>query len=172
MPRLLRLFALASLLALAARAAEPLLTLRALEQRTVTFTAEEFAALPHVDRPVLEPHEKKPHVCSGVALRELPARVGAPSGESFRGPATQRGVLVRSKDNYTVLFSLAKFDDNFSARTILLADGEDGQPTPATAAPFRLVLPGDKRAARWARQVVAIEMVSAGEALPTSHPPK
>lgn len=78
----------------------------------------------------------------------------------MRGPALTMGVIVRCKDNYSVLYSLAEFDAAFSSRTILLADREDGAPPPATAAPFRLVAPGDKRGARWARMVVSLEIVS------------
>jgi len=165
MSRLLRLAVLASVLTFAARAAEPVLKIAG-RDKTATFTAEEFAALPHTELKVLEPHEKKERTYSGVPLRDLLAKVDVPAGEAFRGPALQLGVLFRSKDNYTVLFALAEFDENFSPRTILLSDREDGQPTPASAAPLRLVVPGDKRAARWARQVVAIEIVPVGENLP------
>jgi hypothetical protein len=165
MNRLPRLLIVWLALALVARAAEPILTLTGFD-KTVKFTAEEFAALPHTEIKVLEPHEKKERTYSGVGLRELLAKLGVPTGEAFRGPALQLGVLVRSKDNYTVLFSLAEFDENFSTRSLLLADREDGQPTPANAAPLRLVVPGDKRAARWSRMVASIEIVSVGELAP------
>jgi DMSO/TMAO reductase YedYZ molybdopterin-dependent catalytic subunit len=59
-----------------------------------------------------------------------------------------------------VLFSLAEFDENFSSRTIVLADRENGEILPPSGAPLRIVTPGDKRGARSARQVVAIELVS------------
>ncbi len=159
--RLVLLFGLAVTLA----AAEPILKIISPE-KTLTFTAEEFAALPHRDLKVLEPHEKKERTYSGVAMHDLLAKVGLPSGEAFRGPALQLGVIVRSTDNYAVLFSLAEFDENFSARTILLSDREDGQPTPASAAPLRLVVPGDKRAARWARMVSSIAILPVGPAAP------
>ena len=57
-------------------------------------------------------------------------------------------------------FPLAEFDENFSARTFLLAAHEDGQILPPSAAPFRIVIPGDKRAARSARQVASIGILS------------
>src|SRR5476649_183155 len=131
----LRLAVLLLVLASGLRAGEPMLKVVGLE-KTVTFTAEEFAALPHTGLKVLEPHEKKERLCSGVVVHDLLAKVGVLSGESFRGPALHLGVLIRSKDNYTVLFSLAEFDENFSSRTLLLTDREDGQPTPANAAPL------------------------------------
>jgi hypothetical protein len=142
-------------------AAEPVLKIIGPEQ-TVFLTVQEFAALPHTELKAVEPHEQKERLYAGVALPELLTRVGAPLGEKLRGPALTLGVLVRCKDSYTVLYSLAEFDENFSSHTILIADGEDGQPPPAAAAPLRLVAPGDKRGARWARMVTTIEIVSVG----------
>jgi hypothetical protein len=127
--------------------------------KTLTFTAAEFAALPRTDFKALEPHEKKERTYAGVTVRELLLRAGAPLGEQLRGPALTTGVLVRCRDHYTVLYALAEFDTAFSTRTILLADREDGAPPPATAAPLRLVAPGDTRGARWARQVASIELI-------------
>lgn len=143
---------------LCAVAAQPILTISTPE-KTVTFSAEEFAALPRAEVKAREMHEKEARRYSGVAVRELLARAGAPLGEKFRGPALAMGVVVRCKDNYLVLFSLAEFDENFSHRTIVLADREDGELLPPSAAPLRIVTPGDKRGARSARQVVGIELV-------------
>ena len=78
----------------------------------------------------------------------------------MRGAGLLTGVIVRCKDNYAVLFSLAEFDPNFSDRTILLADHQDGEMLPPSAAPFRIVTPGDKRGARSCKQVTSIEIVS------------
>lgn len=127
---------------------------------TLAFTAAEFAALPRTETEAVEPHGKKERTYAGVAVRELLARVGAPLGDELRGPALATGVLVRAEDGYTVLFALAEFDAAFSSRTLLLADREDGALPPATAAPLRLVAPGDTRGARWVRMVTAIELVS------------
>jgi hypothetical protein len=41
---------------------------------------------------------------------------------------------------------------------ILLADTKDGQPLPPREGPFRIVVPGEKRPARWVRQVTALEV--------------
>jgi DMSO/TMAO reductase YedYZ molybdopterin-dependent catalytic subunit len=153
------LLALGLLAGFRALAAEPLLKIVG-PAATLTFTAAEFAALPRTELKTLEPHARVERVYSGVAVRELLARVGAPLGENLRGGALALGVLVRSKDGYTVLYALAEFDAAFSPRNLLLADREDGAPPPATAAPVRLVAPGDTRGARWARMVTSIEVVA------------
>ena len=153
------LIAFAFLAGLKALGAEPILKIIG-PDKTLTFTAAEFTALPRTELKAVEPHEKKERFYSGVTVRELLTRAGAPLGEKMRGTALALGVLVRSKDSYTVLYALAEFDEAFSARTLLLADQEDGRDPPATAAPFRLVVPGDTRGARWARMVTSIEIVT------------
>lgn len=127
---------------------------------TITLSAEDFAALPRAEAKLADMHGGREKLYSGVAIRDVLLKAGAPLGDKFRGPALAMGVVVRCKDGYTVLFSLAEFDDAFSSRTILLADHEDGGTLPPSAAPLRIISPGDKRGARSARQVVAIELVS------------
>jgi DMSO/TMAO reductase YedYZ molybdopterin-dependent catalytic subunit len=159
--RFLRLSLLAFVLvvpALRGLAAEPVLKIVSPE-KTLAFTAEAFAALPRTEVKLVDHHDQKERSFSGVAMRELLARAGAPLGDKLRGQAHLTGVIVRCKDNYAVLFALAEFDENFSARTIVLADKENGKALPPSAAPLRLVAPGDKRGARSARQVTAIEIV-------------
>lgn len=142
-----------------ALAADPILKITGPE-KTLTFTAAEFAALPRTELKLPPKNEKPAHTYTGVALRELLTRAGAPLGDQLNGTAHLTAVIVRSKDNYAVLFALAEFDEAFSSRTLLLADQEDGQPLPPSAAPLRVVAPGDKRGARAARQVTSIEIVS------------
>jgi hypothetical protein len=163
MLRLLRcavaLFALSSLVA--AEDSPTILTVRREDATTLTFTAAEFAALPHLDLTAFNPHEKKEHHYAGVAVREILAKAGAPLGEKIRGHALQLGVVARAKDGYGVLFALAEFDETFSNRTLFIADSIDGQPLGAGAAPLQLIVPGDKRPTRWARMVTSLEIFSA-----------
>jgi hypothetical protein len=138
-------------------AAEPILTLSSAGQ-TLTLSADQFRALPHTDLTATDPHLKVEHRYSGVTVKELLSKVGAPLGEKLRGQALQLAVVFHSKDGYATLFALAEFDDAFSDRTILLVDSEDGKPLPDNAGPLRVVAQGDKRAARWARMVTSIEV--------------
>ncbi len=126
-----------------------------------TVTAAEFAALPQTEITAMDPHEKKEHHYSGVAMKDLLAQAGAPLGEKLRGAAQQLVVVLRAKDSYVTAFALAEFDDAFSSRTLLLANKIDGQPLPDKAAPYQLIVPGDKKAARWARMVTSIEVAPA-----------
>ena len=159
---------LALLVALSANrgsAADPILTVTSGE-RSVSFTAADFQLLAHTDLTAFDPHQKMEHRYSGVPMRDLLARVGAPLGDSLRGPALRLAVVVRAKDGYATLYALAEFDENFSDRTLLLADSEDGKPLGEGAGPLRVVAFGDKRAARWARMVKSIEVIQLPGAAP------
>jgi hypothetical protein len=67
-------------------------------------------------------------------------------------------MIVKAGDGYEVLFSLAEVDAEFSGRTILVADSVDGAPLPQGVGPFRLVIPDEKRPARWIRELKSIEI--------------
>lgn len=131
--------------------------------RALCFTLAEFAALPHRESTVPDPHSGTARHFAGVAVSEVLARVAAPLGPELRGPALGMAVVVRGRDGYSAVFALADFDPAFRSRTIFLADQEDGKPLSANAAPLQLIVPGDKRPARWVRMVVAIEIIGLGK---------
>jgi hypothetical protein len=141
-------------------AEEPVLKITSPE-KTLTFTAAEFAALPHTPLTAADPYTQVPRHFNGVAVTELLTRLGVPLGDKLRGAALQLVVVVRAKDNYSVVFALADFDDQFSHRTLLLADQEDGKALVEKSGPFQLIAPGDKKAARWVRMVTSIEIFPA-----------
>lgn len=149
---------LAALPALTGYCGDPVLT-AASPDKTVTFSADDFRALAHSEVTATDPHLKLEHRYSGVPVRDLLAKVDAPLGEKLRRPALQLAVIFHSRDGYSTLYALAEFDEAFSDRTILLVDSEDGKPLPENAGPLRVVAPGDKRAARWARMVTSMELV-------------
>jgi hypothetical protein len=95
----------------------------------------------------------------GVPVAEILRKAGAPSGKGLKGPDMALGLVARAPDGYHVLYSLAEFDPAFNDRVIILADHHDGQPLDAREGPLRIVVPGDKREARWIRGVDTLEVV-------------
>jgi DMSO/TMAO reductase YedYZ molybdopterin-dependent catalytic subunit len=97
----------------------------------------------------------------GVALTEILLKAGAPLGSLLRGKAMASYVLVTAHDGYRVVFALPELDPDFSdtARQIILADTVDGKPLSGNAAPVRIVVPQEKKGARWIRMVETIEVV-------------
>jgi hypothetical protein len=97
-------------------------------------------------------------VFEGVALVELLQRAGVPLGKELRGDRMMTYVVIGAADGYRVVFALPELDPAFNDRLILLADRRDQQPLPPGEGPLRLIVPGEKRQARWVRQVTAVSI--------------
>jgi DMSO/TMAO reductase YedYZ molybdopterin-dependent catalytic subunit len=69
-------------------------------------------------------------------------------------------VLAQGADGYQVLFSLPELDSDFQDATVLVADTMSGKPINDKLGPLRLVVPHDKRPARWVRMLTGIKVVS------------
>jgi hypothetical protein len=69
-------------------------------------------------------------------------------------------VLASAADSYHAVFSLAELDASIGGETVLVADTVDGQPIPTGQGPLRLVVPSDKRPARWVRMVQSLTVIS------------
>jgi DMSO/TMAO reductase YedYZ molybdopterin-dependent catalytic subunit len=67
-------------------------------------------------------------------------------------------VVARAADDYEAVFFLAELTRDFSDRNVLVADARDGESLPATEGPLRLVVAGEKEAARWVRLLREIEV--------------
>ena len=67
-------------------------------------------------------------------------------------------VSVRGRDGYTVDFTLGEISPDFGANAVWVAWDEDGRPLPEDDGPVELLVPGDKRAARWVHGVSAIAL--------------
>ena len=94
----------------------------------------------------------------GVPVAEILEQAGAPLGKDMKGPNMAVGLVARAPDGYQVLFALAELDPAFSDRVILLADRRDGKLLDSREGPLRIIVPGDKRHARWVRGVDALEV--------------
>jgi hypothetical protein len=117
----------------------------------------QFRALPHVDVKVRNGHTNTDETYSGVPLAALLAKVDAPLGENLSGKALNNYVVATGADGYSVLLSLAEIDLSFHGSQIVVADSRDGQPL-TTSGPYQLIVPEDKRPARWVRNLVTISM--------------
>jgi len=129
-------------------------------------TLAELKAIPTVKITATD-HDGKTAVYEGVSLHEILRRAGVPQGESLRGTALQLCVVVKAADNYKVVFSLAELDPLFTDKQVLLAYRRDGAELDAASGPLRLVIPDEKRQARWVRQIKDLEIIQvSGEAKP------
>jgi len=108
---------------------------------------------------VTDPHGGPAARYRGVPLIAVLAAVGAPAGESLRGKALALRVRAEASDGYVAAFSLAELDEAFGKAEAYLVYLRDDQPLSGDVGPFRLVVPSDKRAGRWVRQVVKLTVL-------------
>ena len=99
--------------------------------------------------------------CSGPNLIDVVGTVGAASGEALRGRNLALYVRISAADGYRAVFALAELDPGFRSDVPIITAMCDGKPLEAKDGPFRLVVPGEKRPARWVRQVTAIDLLRA-----------
>jgi DMSO/TMAO reductase YedYZ molybdopterin-dependent catalytic subunit len=125
--------------------------------KATSLSAAQIAGIPHVKVSVQD-HGATSEF-EGVPLAEVLTAAGIKMGDSMRGPRMAEAMLVEAADNYKVVFALAEVDPEFATREIILADKKNGKPLDAKEGPFRVVAPGDKRGARWVRQLTAIRIV-------------
>jgi len=121
-------------------------------ERPQQWTLDDLAALPRREVRVRD-RDGTEVTFAGVALVEILRLAGVPLGEKLRGSNMALYLLVDAADGYRVVFALPELDPAFTERVVLLADHRDGQPLAAAEGPLRLVVPDEKRQARWVRQV-------------------
>lgn len=99
------------------------------------------------------------HVYTGVPLVEILRAAGVTLGRELRGENLTKSLLLGAADGYEVVYALAEIDPEFTDEVVLLAFSVDGQPLPNGEGPFRIVAPGDKRPARWIRELNSIKVL-------------
>ena len=134
-------------------------TVTGLSGQKLALGAADLAALPR--QPVtLQLEGGRSQACEGVALSAILAKVGAPQGKALRGPDLADVVMVAAADGYRVALALAETDPLMRpSPTVFLADRCNGAPMAAPEGPFRLIVLGEGRPARSARQVTAIAVL-------------
>lgn len=98
-------------------------------------------------------HDGKESKFEGVRLGDILQKAGVKSGKDLRGKALAAYLLVEAADGYQAVFALPELDSAFTERVVLLADRCDGRPLSEKAGPLQIIVPHEKRHARWVRQV-------------------
>ena len=131
-------------------------------EQALELNAADLAKLPRHSERVTD-HNGVEATFAGVPLVEILRLAGAKLGDQLRGKEMPTYVLVKAADNYQVVFAVAELDPGFTDRVIFLADLRDGKPLTAEEGPLRIIVPGEKRHARWVRQVTTLTLVHAGQ---------
>jgi hypothetical protein len=99
-----------------------------------------------------------PVTFQGVLLTDVLAKVATPTGEKFHSTAASYYLVAEGRDGYRAVFAWAELDSSFSDNAVYIVSERDGKPLSDFDGPFELVVPGDKRNARWVRQLSALRV--------------
>jgi Oxidoreductase molybdopterin binding domain len=97
-----------------------------------------------------------PVTFQGVLLKDVLAKVDLPVGDQFHKTAASYYLVVEAADGYHAVFAWAELDPTFMDKALYLVTHRDGKPLSSSEGPFELVAPGEKRNARWVRQVTSL----------------
>ncbi len=100
----------------------------------------------------------KESVWEGPTLHEILKAAGVKFSEAIRGKALANYLLVEAADGYRVVFTLPELDPPFTDLTFLLADHRDGASLGESEGRLRIVIPHEKRHARWVRNVGSLNV--------------
>ena len=133
------------------------LTIQVETGKPIVLTRADLEALPHVK--VTAGVAGSSATFEGVALEALLEKAGVEFGQTLKGKRLASCLLVEAADGYRVVIALPEIDPAFTDKQILLAFSRDGKPLDEKEGPYRVVIPGEKRMARWVRQVTALKIV-------------
>jgi hypothetical protein len=100
-----------------------------------------------------------PTTFEGVALEAVLEKAGVEFGQTLKGKRLASCLLVEAADGYRVVIALPELDPAFNDKQIVLAFLKDGKPLDDKEGPYRIVIPDEKRMARWVRQVTTLKIV-------------
>ncbi len=122
------------------------------------WTLAALAAVPHKTITVYNEHTKATETYSGVPLIDLVTKLGVASQPHGKDLAIYLETI--GTDGYKAVYSVGEVNPDVHDGTVLVADSEDGKPIGADG-PLKLVATGEKRPARWVRNLVGVRVLTA-----------
>lgn len=106
-------------------------------------------------------HDGKESNYIGFDLVEVLKLAGVKFGEGLRGKALALYLVVGAADNYKAVFALPELDPAYTDKIVLLADQMDGKPLSTHNGPLQVIVPDEKKHARWVRKVTTLRVLRA-----------
>jgi DMSO/TMAO reductase YedYZ molybdopterin-dependent catalytic subunit len=123
--------------------------------QTIDLSAKDIAQMPRLSLPFRTQIMAMQHY-EGVRLSDLSAKAGVPLGDKLRGRAMAIYVLARASDWYAVVYAVAELEPAMTDNRIMVAHKMNGKPLDPKGGPSKVVVPGDKRPARWIWMLTAL----------------
>jgi hypothetical protein len=134
------------------------LTIQTDSDNKVTMGRAEIEALPITK--VVIGNSGETQTFEGVVLRIILDKAGVQLADSLKGKRLASCLLVGAADDYHVIFALPELDSAFTDKQIILAFLKNGKPLDEKEGPYRIVIPDEKRMARWVKQVTTLKIVN------------
>ena len=134
------------------------LTVQTDSGKQTLLSRSDLEALPHVKVTATE-HSSGPVNFEGVTIKSVLERVGVTFDESMKGKRLTSCLLVEAADGYRAIIALPELDPAFTDKQTILPSLRDGKPLGEKEGPYRIVIPDEKRMARWVRQVTTLKVV-------------
>ena len=141
----------------AAQAWAQQLTIQNDDGKQTVLSRADLEALPHVK--VQATAHDVSATFEGVAVKTVLEKAGIAFGEGMRGKRLASCLLVEAADGYRVVIALPEMDPGFTDKQVVLAFLKDGKAMDSKEGPYRIVIPDEKRPARWIRQVTGLKIV-------------
>jgi hypothetical protein len=125
--------------------------------KQTVLTRADIEALPRVKVTTGAPAASK--AFDGASLKAVLERGGVEFGETMKGKRMTSCLIVDAADGYRVVIALPEIDPAFTDKQFVLAFLKDGKPLDDKEGPYRIVIPDEKRMARWVRQVTKLKIV-------------
>lgn len=126
------------------------------EGKSAVLSRAEIESLPHVKVTAGSDQAQ----FEGVTVKSVLERAGVTFGDTLKGKRLTTCLLVEAADGYRVVIALPELDPAFTEKQVVLAFLRNGKPLDDKEGPYRIVIPDEKRMARWVRQVTSLKIVS------------
>ena len=149
------LMALPIVITMSARAQTIDLSIVGVQPKAQTMTIADLRKLP--GQKVQVTNEKKQegeYECT--TLNAVLTQAGLQLGTAIRGKRLAEYAVVSARDGYSAVFALPELEPMFTDRTVFLCYAREGSALTGEEGPLRVVIPAEKRPARWGRQVSTI----------------
>ena len=127
-------------------------------KKSGAWTPATLASLPHLTITVFNEHAKANQTYSGVPLFELLKLLGVP--DKPHGKDLRLYLVAEGSDGYGAVYSVAEVNPDVHDGTVIVADAMDGKAI-GDEGPLKLVATGEKRPARWVRNLVTVKVMTA-----------
>jgi hypothetical protein len=126
--------------------------------KSAEWTPATLAALPHKTVTAYNEHTKACETYTGVPLIDLLTRLGVP--DKPHGKDLRLYLVAAGSDGYEAVYSVAEINPDVHDATVIVADTLEGKPL-AGDGPLKLVATGETRPARWVRNLVSVQVLTA-----------